>query len=171
MRSWDAGNRTEFLGTQPRIGSDHGKLAQSLAEWIRPRAVLVRAGPAPRSPPIRRPPLGPRGDDLTPTADVRARLARRSLLRPRVLRLARRRIANRGRSREFFARCCFEADERLGEPAACRWFLNWFDDAPRDTMRRELLAEVDAALAERIPRALPAMEYRPCRQATTTVAA
>ena len=76
-----------------------------------------------------------------------------------------------GEVEEFFARCCFEADERLGEPAACRWFLNWFDDAPRDTMRRELLAEVDAALAERIPRALPAMEYRPCRQATTTVAA
>ena len=76
-----------------------------------------------------------------------------------------------GEVEEFFARCCFEADERLGEPAACRWFLNWFDDAPRDTMRRELLAEVDAALADRIPRALPAMEYRPCRQATTTVAA
>ena len=32
--------------------------------------------------------------------------------------------------------------ERLGEPAACRWFLNWFDDTPRDQMRRELLAEV-----------------------------
>jgi hypothetical protein len=32
---------------------------------------------------------------------------------------------------EFFARVCFEIDERLGEPAACRWFLNWFDDSPR----------------------------------------
>ncbi len=99
MRSWDAGNRSEFLGTQPRIGSDHGKLAQSLAEWIRPRAVFVRAGPAPRSPPIRRPPTGPRGDHVTPTVDVRARLARRSLLCPRFLRLARRWVANRGRSR------------------------------------------------------------------------
>src|SRR5262245_59177443 len=29
---------------------------------------------------------------------------------------------------EFFARCCFEADRLLGEPAACRWFLNWYDD-------------------------------------------
>jgi hypothetical protein len=26
---------------------------------------------------------------------------------------------------EFFARVCFEADQVLGEPAACRWFLNW----------------------------------------------
>jgi hypothetical protein len=50
---------------------------------------------------------------------------------------------------EFFARVCFEADHRLGEPAACRWFLNWFDDTPRDAMRRELLEEVDLALAAR----------------------
>lgn len=54
-----------------------------------------------------------------------------------------------GEAEEHFARLCFEADERLGEPAACRWFLNWFDDTPRDEMRRELLAEV--ALASRVP--------------------
>jgi len=24
-----------------------------------------------------------------------------------------------------------------GEPAGCRWFLNWFDETPRDDMRRE----------------------------------
>ena len=50
---------------------------------------------------------------------------------------------------EFFARMCFEVDQRLGEPAGCRWFLNWFDETPRDEMRRELLAEVNVALAER----------------------
>jgi hypothetical protein len=61
-----------------------------------------------------------------------------------------------GQVEEFFARMCFEADQRLGEPAACRWFLNWFDDTPRDEMRRELLAEVERALAERIPIAPPA---------------
>ena len=54
-----------------------------------------------------------------------------------------------GQVEEFFARVCFEADDRLGEPAACRWFLNWFDDTPRDQMRRELLAEVELALAAR----------------------
>lgn len=43
---------------------------------------------------------------------------------------------------EFFAKCCFEADQLLGGPAECRWFLNWFDDTPRAEMRRELLAEV-----------------------------
>lgn len=42
---------------------------------------------------------------------------------------------------EFFARLCFEADQRFGEAAACRWFLSWFDDTPRDEMRRELAAE------------------------------
>ncbi len=54
-----------------------------------------------------------------------------------------------GEVEEYFARLCFEADQRLGEPAACRWFLNWFDDTPRDTMRKELLSEVDLVLASR----------------------
>ena len=51
---------------------------------------------------------------------------------------------------EYFARLCFEVDQRLGEPAACRWFLNWFDEAPRDEMRRQLLAEVQRTLAQRL---------------------
>ncbi len=50
---------------------------------------------------------------------------------------------------EFFAKSCFDADERLGEKAACRWFLNWFDDTPRDQMRRDLLTEVEAELTLR----------------------
>jgi hypothetical protein len=51
---------------------------------------------------------------------------------------------------EFFARACFEADQRLGEPAACRWFLNWFDDMPREEVRRALLPEVTRSLAQRL---------------------
>lgn len=54
-----------------------------------------------------------------------------------------------GQVEEFFATLCYQADQRLGEPAACRWFLNWFDDTPRDAMRRELLAEVEIAIASR----------------------
>lgn len=50
---------------------------------------------------------------------------------------------------EFFARMCYEIDQRLGEPAACRWFLNWFDETPREHMRQELLREVVRALAAR----------------------
>ena len=50
---------------------------------------------------------------------------------------------------EYFARLCFEVDQRLGEPAACRWFLNWFDETPRDEMRVLLLAEVNRTLAQR----------------------
>lgn len=57
---------------------------------------------------------------------------------------------------EFFAKVCYEADVRLGEPAACRWFLNWFDDTPRDDMRRELRDEVERTLAERIGFETPA---------------
>lgn len=54
-----------------------------------------------------------------------------------------------GEVEAFFAKACFDADQRLGEPAACRWFLNWFDDTPRPEMRRELLAEVELAIDER----------------------
>jgi hypothetical protein len=54
-----------------------------------------------------------------------------------------------GEIEEFFARTCFEIDQRLGEPAGCRWFLNWFDETPRDEMRRLLLAEVNRTLAGR----------------------
>ena len=52
-----------------------------------------------------------------------------------------------GQVSEFFAKACWEADQILGEPAACRWFLNWFDDTPRDEMRRELIAEIERELA------------------------
>lgn len=55
-----------------------------------------------------------------------------------------------GEVEEYFARMCFEIDQLLGEPAACRWFLNWFDDTPRQEMRRELLVEVQRSLAERL---------------------
>lgn len=54
-----------------------------------------------------------------------------------------------GDAEDHFARMCFDADQRLGEPAACRWFLNAWDDTPRDEMRRELLVEVERELAER----------------------
>jgi hypothetical protein len=52
---------------------------------------------------------------------------------------------------EFVGSVCFEADQRLGEPSASRRFLNWFDATPRDQMRRLLLGEVQAILAERVP--------------------
>lgn len=51
---------------------------------------------------------------------------------------------------EFFANMCYQADLLLGEPAACRWFLNWFDDTPRDRMRAELIPVLESILKERI---------------------
>jgi hypothetical protein len=53
-----------------------------------------------------------------------------------------------GEVEEQFAKACFEADSQLGEEAACRWFLNWFDDTPRPEMIRELLPEVELAIKE-----------------------
>lgn len=53
-----------------------------------------------------------------------------------------------GEVEEFFARLCFDTDQRLDEPAGCRWFLNWFDETPRDEMRALLTAEVKQNLAD-----------------------
>lgn len=58
---------------------------------------------------------------------------------------------------EFFAGICFEVDQRLGEPAACRWFLNWFDETPREEMRRQLLGEVSRTLGQRLAECTPAV--------------
>lgn len=54
-----------------------------------------------------------------------------------------------GEVEEYFARMCFEIDQQMGEPASCRWFLNWYDDSTREEMRRELLTEVHRTMAER----------------------
>lgn len=50
---------------------------------------------------------------------------------------------------EYFARMCYEIDLILGEPAACRWFINWSDESPRHEMRIALLSEVQLALRNR----------------------
>jgi hypothetical protein len=50
---------------------------------------------------------------------------------------------------QFFAQVCFKCDQALNEPAACRWFLNWYDLTPRDEMRVELLGQVEAELFSR----------------------
>jgi hypothetical protein len=50
---------------------------------------------------------------------------------------------------EFFARVLFRAGERLGDRTGARYFLNWWDDSPREEARRELLAEVRRELARR----------------------
>jgi hypothetical protein len=53
-----------------------------------------------------------------------------------------------GQIEAYFHRVCDAADVAFHEAAACRYFLNWFDDAPREEMRRELLAEVNLALRQ-----------------------
>lgn len=54
-----------------------------------------------------------------------------------------------GEVEEFFAKKCYEMDQVLGEPAACRWLLNWHDDSPRELVRTELLAEIELELSRR----------------------
>jgi hypothetical protein len=58
-------------------------------------------------------------------------------------------LATVGQVEAAFAELCQRADEALGEPAAVRHFLNHVDDTDRDTLRRELLAEVGRELVRR----------------------
>ncbi len=50
---------------------------------------------------------------------------------------------------EAFAQLCYQADQVLGEPAAVRWLLNWWDESPRQEVFRLLGTEVDLALSQR----------------------
>jgi hypothetical protein len=50
---------------------------------------------------------------------------------------------------EKFAAACWNADVALGEPAACRYLLNYIDETPREQMIAELLREVERELAQR----------------------
>ncbi len=48
---------------------------------------------------------------------------------------------------ERFGKMCFDVDNLIGETAGCRWLLNWYDETPRDEMRRLLLPEVERGVA------------------------
>ena len=54
-----------------------------------------------------------------------------------------------GKIEEGFARACYDADQRLGEPAMCRHFINWWDDSPRSVVFGIMLAEVRWELKRR----------------------
>ncbi len=51
---------------------------------------------------------------------------------------------------EYFSRVCAAADQAIGEPASCRWLLNWFDDEPRSQVVAALLPEVEREIARRV---------------------
>ncbi len=50
---------------------------------------------------------------------------------------------------EFFAKLCFDMDQNIGVAGGCRHVINWFDETPRDEMRRLLLPEVQRSIAEK----------------------
>jgi hypothetical protein len=59
------------------------------------------------------------------------------------------RLSTVGEVEEYFAKFCFEIDDKLGEPAACRWFLDWFDKTPRKEVLEQLQLELDQELTRR----------------------
>jgi hypothetical protein len=50
---------------------------------------------------------------------------------------------------EFFRKICNAIDSQFNEPAYCRYLLNWYDESPRDEMRRDVLAEIAIVLSAR----------------------
>ena len=54
-----------------------------------------------------------------------------------------------GPGEEFFALACFDCDQRLKEPAGCRWFINAWDETPRNEARRLLFWEVNYEIVSR----------------------
>jgi hypothetical protein len=54
-----------------------------------------------------------------------------------------------GEVEEAFAQICMRADLLLGEPAAIKYFLNFWDEGDRDTVRTALLAEVTLCLPQK----------------------
>ncbi len=50
---------------------------------------------------------------------------------------------------EFFSALCYRIDCKLGEPAGCRYILNFWDETPRSEAIRLLLEEVTLSLKER----------------------
>lgn len=53
-----------------------------------------------------------------------------------------------GEVEEFFAKACFNCDQLLGEPAACRHLINFYDEAPIPEARAALLPEVRLAIQQ-----------------------
>lgn len=49
----------------------------------------------------------------------------------------------------WFARTCFDVDQRLGEPAGVRFLLNFFDGSSREVAFAGLLPEINRELARR----------------------
>lgn len=62
------------------------------------------------------------------------------------------RVATVGDATDQWAAIMARCDAIIEEKAGCRWLLNWYDDTPREVMRRELLAEVVRAVQERFQR-------------------
>lgn len=51
-----------------------------------------------------------------------------------------------GEVETFFSEMCFQMDQRLGEPSACRYLLGFFDESPWPVVKAELLPEIRIAL-------------------------
>lgn len=50
---------------------------------------------------------------------------------------------------DYFGRICNQANATLQQAGACRYFLNWYDQSPREEVVPLLLAEVEAELRKR----------------------
>jgi hypothetical protein len=54
---------------------------------------------------------------------------------------------------QMFGQLCWKCEQACGLPASIGFFLRWWDEGPRESVRAALLVEVNAALIGRIPEA------------------
>lgn len=54
-----------------------------------------------------------------------------------------------GEVEEFFAKACYDCDMALGEPAACRFFLNAWDDNPMSWIKENFLPVLMETIEQR----------------------
>lgn len=50
---------------------------------------------------------------------------------------------------DFFAQMCYAIDDRVGEPAGCRYFIGWYDSASRHDALASLAAWCEEELRTR----------------------
>jgi hypothetical protein len=65
-------------------------------------------------------------------------------------------LPDRNQVEAYWADICYRVDRHFGQPAACRWFLNFWDTTPRDELFRAMLPEVELALTGRMPQCVEA---------------
>ena len=54
-----------------------------------------------------------------------------------------------GELETLFAKACWDASALLGDGSACRYFLSYWDETPREQLRKQMIPELRLAISNR----------------------